>query len=79
MVLLLFRGNILSSPFCQGLCVYFKTPIAAIHYIKRTGFTLKTTAQIMKKTADLVTFTEKTLNEKLRFLCSEHWNVTAFI
>ena len=37
MVLLLFRGNILSSSFCQGCCVYFKTPTAAIHYIKWTG------------------------------------------
>ena len=45
MVLLLFRGNILSSPFCQRRCVYFKTPIAAIHYIKWTGFTSRTTAQ----------------------------------
>ena len=48
MVLLLFRGNILSSPFCQRRCVYFKTPIAAIHYINRNGFTSRTTAQIMK-------------------------------
>ena len=48
MALLLFRGNILSSPFCQGRYVYFKTPIAAIHYIKRTGFTSRTTAQKMK-------------------------------
>ena len=48
MVLLLFRGNILSSPFCQRRCVYFKTPIAAIHYIKRTGFTSRTTAQKSK-------------------------------
>ena len=48
MVLLLFRGNILSSLFCQGRCVYLKTSIAAIHYIKRTGFTSRTTARIMK-------------------------------
>ena len=45
MVLPLFRGNILSSPFCQRRCVYFKTPIAAIHYIKRIGFTSRTTAE----------------------------------
>ena len=48
MVLLLFCGNILSSPFCQGRCVYFKTPTAAICYIKGTGFTLRTTVQKMK-------------------------------
>ena len=48
MVLLLFRGNILRSPFCQGRYVYFKTPIAAIHCIKRTGFISRTTAQKMK-------------------------------
>ena len=41
MLLLLFHRNIFSNPFCQGHCVYFKTPIAAIHYIKRTGFTLE--------------------------------------
>ena len=40
MVLLLFRGNILSSR-----CVHFKTPIASIHYIEWTGFTSRTTAQ----------------------------------
>ena len=45
MVLLLFRGNILSSPFCQSQCVYFNTPNAAIHYIKWTGFTSTATAQ----------------------------------
>ena len=48
MVLLLFPRNILSSPFCQRHCVYFKTPIAAIHYIKWTGFTSRTTAQKRK-------------------------------
>ena len=34
---LLFHGNILRNPFCQGHCVYVKTQIAAIRYIKRTG------------------------------------------
>ena len=48
MVLLLFRGNILSSPFCQKRFVYFETPIAAIRYIKWTGFISRTTAQKMK-------------------------------
>ena len=48
MVLLLFRRNILSSRFCQRHCVYFKTPIAAIHYIKQAGFTSTTTAQKRK-------------------------------
>ena len=27
----------------------------------------------LKETADLVTFTEKILNEKLYFLCSDSW------
>ena len=80
-VFLLFRGNILSSPFCQRRCVYFKTLIAAIHYIKWAGFTSRTTAQKRKfsirdffskcdqiRNADLVIFTEETLNEKLHFV-----------
>ena len=48
LVLLLSRGNISSSPFSQGRYVYSKTPIAAIYYIKRAGFTSRTTAQKMK-------------------------------
>ena len=38
----IIHGNILSNPICQGHCFYFKAPIAAIHYIKRTGFTSRT-------------------------------------
>ena len=34
--------NILRHPFCQGHCVYFKTQIAAIRYMKLTGFTSAT-------------------------------------
>ena len=41
MVLLLFHGNILSNPFCQWRCVYFKTKVSATRYIKRTGFFLR--------------------------------------
>ena len=37
-----FKQFILSRTLCS------KTPIAAIHYIKRTGFTSKTTAQKMR-------------------------------
>ena len=42
MVLLLFQGNTLSNPFSQGRCIYVKTLIAAIHYIKRSVVTLRT-------------------------------------
>ena len=38
----IIHGNILSNQICQGHCVYFKTPIAAIHYIKQTRFTSRT-------------------------------------
>ena len=38
----IFHENILSNPICQVHCVYFKTPIAAILYIKRTGFISRT-------------------------------------
>ena len=41
-VLLLFHGKVLNNPLCQGHSVYFKTPIAAIDYIKRAGFISKT-------------------------------------
>ena len=42
MLVFVFHGNILSNPFCQGRSVYFKTPIAAIHHVKRTSFTSRT-------------------------------------
>ena len=35
----IIHRNILSNPVCQGHCFYFKWLIAAIHYIKRIGFT----------------------------------------
>ena len=70
MVLLLFRGNVLSSPFCQRRCVYFQTPIAGIDYIRRTGFTSRTTAQKSK-----FSITEETLNGKLNFCAVKIWRV----
>ena len=36
----------------------------------QTDFFFKVTAQKMKETVDLVTFTEEILNGKLHFLCS---------
>ena len=35
----IIHENIWSNPICQGQCGYFKTPIPAIHYIKRARFT----------------------------------------
>ena len=40
------RENFKQSILSRALC--FETPIVAIHYIKRTGFTSRTTAQKMK-------------------------------
>ena len=40
------RENFKQSILSRALC--FETPIAAIHYIKRTGFTSRTTTQKMK-------------------------------
>ena len=84
-----FKQSILSSALC------FETPIAAIHYIKRTGFTSRTTAQKMKlcikdfsSKCDQIcrklriwshALTEKILNGKLHFLCSEYFKGTPII
>ena len=44
--------------------------IGRLIFFRDTRLFFKVTAQKMKKTADLVTFTEEILNGKLHFLCS---------
>ena len=63
---IIILGNTLSSPICQGRCVFFKAPIAVVHYIKRTGFTSKTTAQMMK-------FSIKGFFNKCDQICRKLW------
>ena len=44
--------------------------IGRLIFFRDTRFFFKVTAQKMKETADLVTFTEEILNGKLHFLCN---------
>ena len=39
MLLLLFHGNTLKDPLCQGHCIYFTAHIAVFHYYNKWAVT----------------------------------------